>query len=61
MKRYIIITVGKSKTFNTKVNIFLIEQYFNKKQTGNNSITNNITKNIINNTGNVLNVNGLFI
>jgi hypothetical protein len=52
-----IYNIDKSKTFNIKNNRFLNEQYFNKKQYINNSITNNITKkNIINNNDNVLHI-----
>ena len=41
---------------------FLTEQYFNKKQTIINSITNNITnKTTINNTENVLNVKNYYL
>ena len=39
-----IYNVDNSKTFNTKNDRFLIEQYFNKKQHVYNSITNNTTK-----------------
>ena len=52
-----IYNIDKIKTFNIKSNKFLIEQYFYKKQSINNSTMNNITKkNTINNTENVLNV-----
>ena len=52
-----IYNIDKSKTFNTKNDIFLTEQYLHKKQYINNSIINNITKkNIINNNDNVLNI-----
>ena len=37
----------KSKTFNTKKHRLLTEQYFNKKQTVNNIIANNITKQVL--------------
>ena len=50
-----IYNVDKSKTFNTNNTMFFTEQSFNKKLNVNNIITNNITKNTINNTGNVLN------
>ena len=39
-----IYNVDRNKTFNTKSDRFLIEQYFNKGQHVNNSTTNNITK-----------------
>ena len=48
--------IYKNKTLNIKNNKFLTEQYSNKKQKVNNSIINNITKNTINNTGDILNV-----
>ena len=50
-----IYNVDISKTYNTKNNRFLTEQYFTKKQNVNDSVTNNITKNTINNNGYVLN------
>ena len=57
-----IYNIDRSKTFNIKSNIFLNEQYFHKKQNIHNSIINNITKkNIINNSGDVLNVKRLFV
>ena len=39
-----IYNVDKSKTFNTKNNRSLTEQYFNKQHNVNNNITNNITQ-----------------
>ena len=52
-----IYNIDKNKTFNTKNDIFLTEQYLHKKQYITNSIINNITKNnIINNNGNILNI-----
>ena len=52
-----IYNIDKSKTYNIKNNRFTEEQFYNKKQFINNSITNNITKkNTINNNENILNV-----
>ena len=52
-----IYNIDKSKTYNIKNNRFTEEQFYNKKQFINNSITNNITKrNIINNNENTLNI-----
>ena len=52
-----IYNIDKIKTFNTKNDILLTEQYLHKRQYITNSTTNNITRNnIINNNDNILNI-----
>ena len=56
-----ICNVDKNKIFNTQNKTFLTEQYFNKKQNANNSITNNKTKTLSITLRMYLILKGLFV